>query len=46
MAPSTNLYGALAGYVGRPDQTCRVGVFRCEAVSGEWQHVLPDLTPG
>ena len=43
MAPSTNLYAALAGYVGRPDQTGRIGVFRRDAVGGEWQHVLPDL---
>ena len=42
MAPSTNLYAALAGYVGRPDQTGRTGVFRRDAVGGEWQHVLPD----
>jgi hypothetical protein len=46
MAPSTNLYVALAGYVGRPDQTGRIGVFRRDAVGGEWQHVLPDLPPG
>jgi hypothetical protein len=43
MAPSTNLYAALAGYVGRPDQTGRTGVFRRDAVAGEWQHVLLDL---
>ena len=43
MEPSTNLYAALAGYVGRPDQTGRIGVFRRDAVGGEWQHVLPDL---
>jgi photosystem II stability/assembly factor-like uncharacterized protein len=43
MAPSTNLYAALAGNVGRPDQTGRTGVFRRDVVGGEWQHVLPDL---
>src|SRR5215468_8160745 len=43
MEPSTSLYAALAGYVGRPDQTGRVGVFRRDAVGGEWQQVLPDL---
>ena len=43
MAASTNLYAALAGYVGRPDQTGRSGVFRRDAAGGEWQHVLPDL---
>ena len=42
MAPSTNLYAALAGYVGYPDQTGRIGVFRRDAVGGEWQHVLPE----
>src|SRR5215475_10797184 len=43
MEPSTNLFAALAGYVGRPDQTGRVGVFRRDAVGGAWRHVLPDL---
>jgi photosystem II stability/assembly factor-like uncharacterized protein len=43
MARSTTLYAALAGYVGRPDQTGRAGVFRRDADGGEWQHVLPDL---
>src|SRR6516164_5888796 len=42
MAASTNLYAALAGYVGRPDQSGRTGVFRRDAVDGEWQHVLAD----
>jgi hypothetical protein len=35
-----------AGYVGRPDQTGRIGVFRRDAVGGERQHVLPDLDEG
>jgi photosystem II stability/assembly factor-like uncharacterized protein len=42
MATQTNVYAALAGYVGRPDQTGRVGVFRRAAAGGEWQHVLGD----
>ena len=43
MATQTNLYAALAGYVGRPEATGRVGVFRRDAAGGEWQHVLPGL---
>jgi photosystem II stability/assembly factor-like uncharacterized protein len=43
MAAQTNVYAALAGYVGRPEATGRVGVFRRDAAGGEWQHVLPDL---
>src|SRR5262249_22104851 len=43
MATQTNIYAALAGYVGRPDQTGRVGVFRRAAEGGDWNHVLPDL---
>src|ERR1700730_8779493 len=43
MAAQTNIYTGLAGSVGRPDQKGRVGVYRCEATSGEWQHVLTDL---
>jgi photosystem II stability/assembly factor-like uncharacterized protein len=43
MAEQTNVYAALAGYVGRPDQTGRIGVFRRPAEGGDWQHVLTDL---
>jgi photosystem II stability/assembly factor-like uncharacterized protein len=42
MATQTNVYAALAGYVGRPDQAGRVGVFRRAAAGGEWQHVLTE----
>ena len=42
MTVETNIYAAVAGYVGRPDQSGRVGVFRRPA-EGEWQHALPDL---
>lgn len=41
MAASTNIYAATAGYVGRPDQQGKSGVFR--RANGEWQHVLGDL---
>jgi len=41
MAAQTHVYAALAGYVGRPDQHGKVGVFR--RADGAWQHVLGDL---
>jgi len=41
MAAQTHVYAALAGYVGRPDQHGKVGVFR--RADGVWQHVLGDL---
>lgn len=40
MAASTNLYAGLAGYIGRPDQQGKVGVFRRAADGGAWEHVL------
>ena len=43
MATQSNIYAAVAGYVGRPDQAGRVGVFRRSANGGEWQHALADL---
>src|SRR5215470_1256106 len=43
MTSKTNIYAAVAGYVGRPDQSGRVGVFRRPADTGEWQHALADL---
>jgi photosystem II stability/assembly factor-like uncharacterized protein len=43
MAAQTNVYAAVAGYVGRPDQSGRIGVFRRPANGGEWQHALADL---
>ena len=42
MAKQTNIYAAVAGYVGRPEATGRVGVFSRTA-NGEWQHALADL---
>ncbi len=41
MASST-LYAGIAGYIGRPEATGAVGVFRRPA-GGEWQHVLTDV---
>jgi photosystem II stability/assembly factor-like uncharacterized protein len=43
MVAQTNIFAGLAGYVGRPDQTGHVGVFRRAADGGDWQHVLPGL---
>ena len=37
------LFAGVAGYVGRPDETGEVGVFRRSLPDGEWQHVLPGL---
>ena len=41
MAAST-VFAGVAGYVGRPDAVGAVGVFRRQADSGAWQHVLKD----
>jgi len=43
MTTQTNIYAAVAGYVGRPEATGRVGVFCRSANGGEWQHALADL---
>jgi photosystem II stability/assembly factor-like uncharacterized protein len=43
MAGQTNIYAAVAGYVGRPEATGRVGVFTRPANGGEWRHALADL---
>jgi photosystem II stability/assembly factor-like uncharacterized protein len=43
MANQTNLFAAVAGYVGRPDQTGRVGVFRRADGKTSWDYVLPNL---
>jgi len=42
MPTQTNIYAGLAGYVGRPDQKGRVGVFRRSAEGDEWEHVLTE----
>jgi len=43
MAAQTNIYAALAGHIGRPDQQGKVGVFRRAADGGDWEHVLGAL---
>jgi photosystem II stability/assembly factor-like uncharacterized protein len=43
MAAQTNIFAALAGYIGRPDQQGKVGVFRRAADGGDWEHVLSHL---
>jgi photosystem II stability/assembly factor-like uncharacterized protein len=43
MADRSHIYAAVAGYVGRPEEKGKVGVFRRGAAGGEWQHVLSDL---
>jgi len=43
MAAPTTIYAALAGYIGRPDQHGKVGVFRRAADGGAWEHVLDHL---
>ena len=40
MPSRSNVYAGVAGYVGRPDQQGKVGVFRRSADGGDWQHVL------
>jgi photosystem II stability/assembly factor-like uncharacterized protein len=43
MASQSNIYAAVAGYVGRPEATGRVGVFTRPGNGGEWAHALSDL---
>ncbi len=43
MPAKSNVYAGLAGYVGRPEATGAVGVFRRDASGGDWQNVLPNL---
>lgn len=38
-----NVYAAVAGYFGRPNEPGLTGVFRRHAGNGGWQHVLADL---
>ena len=42
MADKTYLFAGVAGYVGRPDETGEVGVFRRAIDGGQWQHVLAE----
>ena len=43
MAGQSHIYAGVAGYVGRPEEKGKIGVFRRAAAGGEWQHVLTDL---
>jgi len=42
MPSQSNIYAGVAGYIGRPDQQGRVGVFRRSADGGDWEHVLTE----
>ena len=42
MAAQTYVFASVAGYVGRPDQVGKIGVFRRPAEGGEWTHVLKE----
>ena len=39
----SNIFVGLAGYVGRREDTGKVGVFRRSTDGGEWSHVFGDL---
>src|SRR5215472_4933001 len=43
MASSSHLFAAVAGYVGRPEASGAIGVFRRPVAGGAWRHVLPEL---
>jgi photosystem II stability/assembly factor-like uncharacterized protein len=43
MAGQSHIYAGVAGYVGRPEEKGKFGVFRRAAAGGEWQHVLTHL---
>ena len=43
MVSSSHLFAAVAGYVGRPEASGAVGVFRRPVAGGAWRHVLPEL---
>jgi photosystem II stability/assembly factor-like uncharacterized protein len=40
MAQAANVYAGVAGYFGNKDAKGKVGVFRREGGTGDWQHVL------
>ncbi|MDX2156558.1 MAG: YCF48-related protein [Hyphomicrobiaceae bacterium] len=42
MAAQSYVFAGVAGYVGRPDQVGKVGVFRRPADGGEWSQVMGD----
>ena len=43
MPEQSYLFAGVAGYVERPDEDGKVGVFRRALPDGEWHHVLADL---
>ena len=43
MPDQSYLFAGVAGYVGRPDEDGKFGVFRRALPEGEWQHVLAEL---
>lgn len=43
MTGQSYLFAGVAGYVGRPDETGEVGVFRRATDVGAWEHVLQGL---
>jgi photosystem II stability/assembly factor-like uncharacterized protein len=43
MTAASTIYASVAGYVGRPDENGRVGVFRRGLADDQWSHVLTHL---
>ena len=43
MTEQSYLFAAVAGYVGRPDEVGKTGIFRRAASGGAWENVIPDL---
>src|SRR5262245_11766658 len=43
MAAQSNIYAAVAGYVGRPDEKGGIGIFRRDVAGDSWRHVLTHL---
>lgn len=42
MAAEAYVFAGVAGYVGRPNEAGKVGIFRRPAKGGDWVHVLAD----
>jgi photosystem II stability/assembly factor-like uncharacterized protein len=43
MADQSYIFAGVAGYVGRPNETGKIGVFRRAVGGGDWQHVLTNV---
>ncbi len=43
MAAESYVFAGVAGFVGRPEQVGKVGIFRRPVETGEWSHVLPGV---